>query len=626
MRSLEARAIISAQDKTGNVFERIAGKVRHLEAASGRANRMSAAVARSGASTLAMVGRFAAPAALAAGAVAASRNFAAFDRQLTYLGNTAEASGEQMASVRKEIGATSRFVAESPEEVLRATNAYVTAGQDLTTAAKATRETAITAKAYGADMEETARAGTAVLQNLNIEVGKLGRAFDIMAEGAKVGQFEFRDMAREMPAVAAAAQALGMTGEKALGEIVGGLEIVRTATGDSSTAANDYYNLLQKITAKETRDRFKKLGIDIETEIKKGTAHGESAMMTFLRVVQRATGGDPFKIKNLVVDMQANRALTALISKFGDLEGVIARVMAASGARMNAFGNVMADQQAGLDKLSQAWDRLLKIVGKNTGLNAAAGALADGVNAGLDVGEMSPQERENFAEMSRRKFNAGTTAADLRAQEEADRSRAEEIPALIARLRGGHVRGKDARIAALEAELQRLQGGGSPALQARRWDAAVAGLNVSAMDEPPMPPPGYAPLPPPAPLPPRNPRRKYRLQRGAEAPLPEASPLRVPAMMAPDDVGAVRGGAIKAVVEGPIPVQASVTGQAEVTVRLHVDASPELRALAADAVRARLPLRAADTGRGMVEAEPHAPTGRSMPGATPWRGTSGSGL
>lgn len=611
MKTLEARAVISAVDKTGTVFQQVAGKIARLESASTRVGRVSSAVTRSGTMAMAAIGRFAAPAALAAGAVAASKNFATYDRQLSYLANTADATSEQMAAVRREITATSREIAETPDEVLKGTQTFIAALGDIETATKATRETARAAKAYGTDIEDQASAGVAVVQNLGIQVERLNRANEIMAAGANIGQFEPRDMAKHLPSIAAAAKELKVVGEGGLGKLVAHLEVVRTATGDSATAANDYYNLLSKIVAPQTIGNVKDLAksqgknVDLVKEIERGYAHGTDAIETFLRVIKELTNADPNKVKELVPDMQANRALTALLSQYDQLDSKIRTVLNSVGLVDKAFKRVMADQQAGLDKLNQAWDRHLKIVGENTGMNAAAGVLADGLNARADVGEMPLDERARYFEESRRRYRAGTTTAAVRDQEEGDRQRLEAIPAEIERLKRSPGRFSAARIASLEEELRRLKSGaGSPELQQRRWDAARARLDLGAIQEPQMPPPTFQNVPatPAAPLPLANPLRRRKPVLPEELPLPPVNPLRVPSTMAPSDIGAVRGGQLTAVVEGP--VTAAVTGQAEVTVKVQIEAPPELRAILQGALTAPMPLRSAPTGRSMVEAEP----------------------
>ncbi|MFG1223014.1 phage tail tape measure protein [Xanthobacter wiegelii] len=610
MRTMEARAVISAVDRTGNVFRQVAGKMNALTAAGTRVGRVSAAVSRSSAAALATIGRFAAPAALAAGAVAASRNFAAYDRQLSYLANTADATAEQMAGVRKEIGATSRLVAETPDEVLKGTQTFIAALGDLDIATRATRETARAAKAFGTDITDQAAAGVAVVQNLGIAVDRLNRANEIMAAGANIGMFEPKDMAKHLPSIAAAAKELKIVGEAGLGKLVAHLEVVRTATGDSATAANDYYNLLSKIVAPGTIDavndmaKDQKKNIDLLKEIDKGYANGTDAVQTFLRVVRELTKGDPNKIKELVPDMQANRALTALISLYDSLDDKIRTVLNSVGLVDKAFARVMKDQQSNLDRMTQAFDRLAKIVGENVGINAAAGVVADGINARVDVGEMTPAERDAHVEQSQRNYRKGVADAAKREQEEADKRRAAGIPAEIALIRQRGGRGADTRVAALEAELRRLQGPGSAALQGRRWDATTAGLAAQSWGEPPLPPPTFPALPGPAPLPPPNPLRRRRRNTAlpAEMPLPPVNPMRFPIIPAPADVGAVAGGQVKAVVEGP--VTATVTGQAEVLVKVQVEGPAWMKSVVEQSLRAKLPLQSAPTGRSMPEAEP----------------------
>lgn len=630
LRTMEARAIISATDKTGSVFARVGEKIRRLESTSVRANRAGAAMAQKGAATMAALGRFAAPAALAAGAVAASKNFAAYDRQLTYLANTADATADQMAGVRKEIGATSRLVAETPDEVLKGTQTYIAALGDVGLATKATRETARAAKAFGTDITDQAAAGVAVIQNLGIAVERLNRANEIMAAGANIGMFEPKDMAKHLPSIAAAAKELKVVGEAGLGKLVAHLEVVRTATGDSATAANDYYNFLSKIVAKQTidnvRDMAKEQGknVDLVKEIERGYEKGTDAVETFLRVTKDLTKGNPNKVKELVPDMQANRALTALLSQYDQLDAKIRTVMQSVGLVDKAFKRVMSDQQSDWDKLFQAADRYFKFIGERTGLSAALGKAADLGNKALDTAELPPAEQARQLQGFRRS-TALAAAGHLKAQAEAAaKARLKAIDEEMGRLKAWPGTGSRDKIDALEREKQALAGeldgsrrvdpaGRRSRLQESRWEYERRRLGVEAWNEPDMPPPTF-PMPPGGIAVGRVPEMLTGSgdpRFGKSAPLPPPNPQRPPPVSGFDDPAAVLGGGtVKAVVEGP--VTASVTGEASVTVRLQVDASPELRAVVREAVSGKMRIQSAPTGTSMPEAEP--PTGGASGG------------
>ncbi len=203
------------------------------------------------------------------------------------------------------------------------------------------------------------------MQNLDIETHKLDRAFDIMAKGGKLGSFELRNMARELPAVASRAKALGLVGEEGLTMIVAMLETTRRTAATGEEAANNLLNYFDKITSADTTKRFKDQGVDIERALKDGARNGVDYVTTMTDLVEKMTHGDPFKIAKLFPDRQAREGIMALI-KFKEFYKSAAREIneTAFGANQRDLQRQLDTTKSKVDRMSSAWDVFVGKVGE----------------------------------------------------------------------------------------------------------------------------------------------------------------------------------------------------------------------------------------------------------------------
>ncbi|ACK50478.1 phage tail tape measure protein, TP901 family [Methylocella silvestris BL2] len=398
---MEARLIISAEDRTSGVFRAIEERVMRLNAAasaiSSTASRVAAMQsylpgARSGASTLLAAGAagsrngaaaipkappaprghsvpavvagsgLSLPQIVGAGAAAlvakeAVGNFAELEDRVTSLGITAEATDGQIKGAMKsfrefgpQYGVTASTISEAAEK-------YVAAGIDFNQAIAGTPAAIKAAKASGASLDDVVNSGIASIQNLGIHAEKLDRAFDIMAKGGKLGSFELKNMARELPAVASRAKALGLTGETGLTKLVAMLETTRKTSATGEEAANNLLNLLDKITSADTTKSFKKKSVDLEKVLKDGAKHGVDYVTTMLGLVEKMTAGDPFKIAALFPDRQAREGIMALL-KFKDFyQDTVAEINAtAIGTNTADLDRRLETTKSKVDRLGAAWD------------------------------------------------------------------------------------------------------------------------------------------------------------------------------------------------------------------------------------------------------------------------------
>lgn len=357
-RVLEALLRLSARDATGDVFGRVAGKVSRAEREITAAQRRLNMAARGVSSTLAWGKGIVAGYLTVGTAKALALRAGEVSRSMTELGVTADVSNERLAKAASYLSTIQTRLGSGLLELTEAQKAYVAAGMDFDTALAAVDPTVRTAKATGAAVADVATTGVAMLQNLQIKVGDLTGSFDTLTAAAKAGRFEMVDMARELPAVAASGATVGLKGREGLASLAAGLTIVREATGTSSEAANDLKNLFGKLLDAGTIKNAKKFGININKMFSDAEKNGTNFVEAVIRRIRDVTKGDPFKLKALVPDVDANKALTALVKNYERFRDLTGEVASANGVVAQDFGRMMADTQGALERISSHWDRL----------------------------------------------------------------------------------------------------------------------------------------------------------------------------------------------------------------------------------------------------------------------------
>ncbi len=384
-REIEARLKISAVDKTGRTFKGIADKMGEVNRRAGEFNRRQSALASSTAAMYATVARYAAPAALAYGAKAAVTDFAALERQMTRIGITADATSEQTTKAFAEAQKVSKDLNyDSVAPAIEALDTLVSSGKSLEEAMAFLPSVLATAQASGAATADIANTGLKAADALEIETSKLQRAFDIMVTGGKAGQFELKDMAREIPGLANSFATLGYRGEDGLKRLVAILQTIREDTGDASSAATQAQNIFGKMFSEETANKFKKFGVDLRSEMQAAAKSGEDAVSAFVRLSKEAIKGDLSKLPLLFSDQEFRLGMQSLITSEDSLRKFLELMNSAEvdGAVWRDVNRVMSDTQASIDRMSNSWEKLKTNFGK--AIAPTATSLMDSVSSNLD--------------------------------------------------------------------------------------------------------------------------------------------------------------------------------------------------------------------------------------------------
>lgn len=311
----------------------------------------------------------------AAGATSMATQTAQWDRKVTRILNTADASAVRAGEVRARVRDIAADVGAPVGQVVDALDALVASGRTLDDALAMLKPVSATAQASGADLADIAKTADAVGTSFDIAASKMDRAFDTMVAAGKLGKFELKDMARYLPSIAPAAAAIGLKGEEGLRKTMVMFQTIRAQTGTSEEAATALSNVFQKMEIEETATKFKKFGIDLRKEMAKARKEGRDLTEVFVDLTLKAVKGDLSKLPQLFGDAQMLTGMRALASQPDLVRRLAAALKQVDGATLKDLATVSSDAQATLDRLSNSWGQLVLTIGKTADAFGASAAI-----------------------------------------------------------------------------------------------------------------------------------------------------------------------------------------------------------------------------------------------------------
>ena len=130
-------------------------------------------------------------------------------------------------------------------------------GVDDKTAMSVLGDVMYTSTATGSNPEEIAQLAVTALNNFKIKKEELPLFFDKLTRSGELGGFELSNMAKELPTIMTNYSKLGMGGIEALDLLLANLQANSETSGNNDTAANNYSQLLLKITSADTINNMK---------------------------------------------------------------------------------------------------------------------------------------------------------------------------------------------------------------------------------------------------------------------------------------------------------------------------------------------------------------------------------
>lgn len=342
-----------------------AGKINHsLRGVDGTARRVGGKAGggflAGGGKLVAAIGGYAA----VRGVMSAEKAYATFDRRMTRIGITADASASDVDKATTSVRRLASEVGLPLDGVVGGLDALVAAGRSLPDAMGFLPAVAKTAQAAGADTADIANSADALAGSFKITGSQMQGAFDILVAGGKAGKFELKDMAQYIPSLAPAMAAMGYSGEEGLSKMVAMLQLTRNQTGSASEAATNLGNIFQKMESEETVKKFGKFGINLRKELAKAKKEGKDVIEVFLDLTEKATGGDLSKLTQLFTDAQYQKGVRALLTQRDVYKELMKLLGQAAGSVERDLNRVTGDAASSVERFSNAMSNAVQSMGK----------------------------------------------------------------------------------------------------------------------------------------------------------------------------------------------------------------------------------------------------------------------
>jgi len=335
----EERLAASTREAT----ERLRQQQAALERAEATAARADKLKALGGNVTAAGAASLATGSAGLLGANALADDGREFEAGMTDIAQKANLTRAQARAMGDELLALGPKVAQMPQALQKGVDTLSGFGLDPKLGMKLIRPIGTAATAYKAEIDDISKATFAGIDNLKVPIADAGRQLDIMAAAGKAGAFEMRDMATYFPSLTAAASGLGQKGVGAVADLAAALQITRKGAGESSEAANNLLNLMNKINTEDAAKNFKEFGIDLPAAMKKAAAESKSPIEAIVELTQQATKGDQSQLSRLFGDAQVQAALRPLLQNMDLYRKIRADALKAQGTVATDFAERMND-------------------------------------------------------------------------------------------------------------------------------------------------------------------------------------------------------------------------------------------------------------------------------------------
>lgn len=356
--SMEAALKITAKDMTKPGLNSVERNLRGLRGELGRHNSAMGALGRTAAGVAAAYLTFDTAARAIAGLTTTA---IAQDRALRGIGVTAGATALEIDRLRINLAYASKDTKTSTSDLTGVVDGLVAAGLSLEDAQASTSSIAMGAKAAAASLDDMTTSAVALLKSGGFRPEGLPRAMDMIVKSSKLGMVEAKQIAQELPVLAASAAKLGLDGEKGLASVLAMLQTIRPTTATASEAANNLNNFMQALTSPATSKALGKMGVSVEKTWKRTGETGEF-VVDMLKQIRTQVGSDPIKLGEAFGDMQARAAVAALLADYDALQGQIQATAASAGEASKTMAARAEGAAAGVDRLSAAWSSLASVL------------------------------------------------------------------------------------------------------------------------------------------------------------------------------------------------------------------------------------------------------------------------
>lgn len=367
-RTIEAVMRLSAKLGPMGAFGQLAGKLNAVNQKALAFNRTQTAMARAQNAMNGLMAssaaRYLGPAVIGYGALTATKEYAALERQLTRTGLKIGANRQEMAALNQNSMAIAQKYAVSNDAVVETLDAYAETGAEIKDIKSDLDGLVKVQQAMGAAGKDVVNTWDAARKSFGLMSKDSERFFDIIAAGGAGGKFEGSDLAQYLPSLMPRAAVHGLGGLSGTGSLVGALEAMRDRTGTSENAAVSVGDFLDKINSPTVQRNFKKFNIDLPKALKDARKNGDDLFDTMAKLITKATKGDATKLGHLFSEQDSRNFALLLMQDLDRLHDKINLVRDESaGMVSNNVNAVLADADAKMTHLANSWDRIVKSAG-----------------------------------------------------------------------------------------------------------------------------------------------------------------------------------------------------------------------------------------------------------------------
>jgi TP901 family phage tail tape measure protein len=266
----------------------------------------------------------------------------ALEHQLRELGNVGQLSAEQLKEMDERLGSISRHTNQFRSEIAEGLNVLVASGVAPEKALEYMQVIGKTATAAGAEISDISKTAFSLTDNLKVPVSELNRTMDILAQAGKEGRFELKDMASAFPSLTAGASMLGMKGVPAVTQLGAALQVAMKGAGSAPEAANNLENFIQKVTSPLAVKNFQEnFGINLKDVLNNAAAQKKDVILEVLEVMQKASGGDIFKVSEVFQDKQVLSFIKPMLQNLDEYKRIKQSALSAEGIVDSDYSHMM---------------------------------------------------------------------------------------------------------------------------------------------------------------------------------------------------------------------------------------------------------------------------------------------
>lgn len=254
--------------------------------------------------------------------------------EMRAIGNAAQLTASQIAFARDRLIGIGGITNQYQSDLIGGYKILADADFDNATALKLLIPIGKTTTAVKGDLADIARTAVTMRNNLKLGADEIPRAFEI-AQGT------MREMAPFFPSIAASAERLGIKGTAGVASLVAAIKTARMGAGSLDEAASNTERFLMRLTSPDIVNNFAAFGVNLKREMETAAALGEDPILSMVELIESITGGDDFKLGELVGDRQGGKFVRPLIEHMREYREARAQALDSNGALDKNYANML---------------------------------------------------------------------------------------------------------------------------------------------------------------------------------------------------------------------------------------------------------------------------------------------